>query len=118
MPRAPPVGPTFRLERGPGGGTDPAPSSCVAAVGLSSPVAASRVLVVGVWWVPLPRPGSSGTLFWAGRFPWQLFLLSILFLVAAHPAWAGAGRLLTGSCLPFAAIQGDNEVLVLVERRR
>lgn len=89
-----------------------------AAVGLSSPVAASRVLVVGVWWVPLPRPGSSGTLLWAGHFSWQLFLLSILFLLAAPPAWAGAGRLLTGSCLPFAAIQGDNEVLVLVERRR
>ncbi|KAI6079240.1 Arf-GAP with Rho-GAP domain, ANK repeat and PH domain-containing protein 1 isoform X2 [Aix galericulata] len=62
-----PVPPPVGLEGGPGGGTDPAPSSRVAAVGLSS-----RVLMVGVWQVPLPRPGCSGTLLWAGRFPRQL----------------------------------------------
>lgn len=59
-----------------------------------------------------------GPSFGQGASPGSFFLFSILFLVAAHPAWAGAGRLLRGSCLPSAAIQGDNEVLVLVERRR
>ena len=96
------------------------------------------LLLVGGWWVLLRC--SSGSLPPSGMQP--LFLLSILFPIPgksllvpfgleldplAQPphgarGWGGPGDpvflQVTGSLPSLPAIQGDNEVLVLVERRR